>query len=94
MTDTAPAASPNRWLAQRTAELDSSGIRNVFDLARELKDPVNLSIGQVDYPAARSRQAVSDRIDRAERNRLHADPGYRTASQRLQQEIDHQFPGQ
>jgi len=26
--------------------IDSSGIRKVFELARSLKDPVNLSIGQ------------------------------------------------
>jgi aspartate aminotransferase/aminotransferase len=40
----------SNWLAKRTSLFDSSGIREVFNLARELKDPVNLSIGQVDYP--------------------------------------------
>jgi aspartate aminotransferase/aminotransferase len=29
--------------------IDSSGIRKVFDLARSLRDPVNLSIGQPDF---------------------------------------------
>ena len=29
--------------------IDSSGIRKVFDLARNMKDPVNLSIGQPDF---------------------------------------------
>lgn len=38
------------WLAKRTTLFDSSGIREVFNLAKELKDPINLSIGQVDYP--------------------------------------------
>lgn len=33
-------------LAQRTTRIDSSGIRKVFALAADLKDPVNLSIGQ------------------------------------------------
>ena len=32
-------------LAQRTTRIDSSGIRKVFALAADLKDPVNLSIG-------------------------------------------------
>lgn len=33
-------------LAQRTTRIDSSGIRKVFALAADMKDPVNLSIGQ------------------------------------------------
>ena len=36
----------DRWLADRTRKIESSGIRKVFELARSLKDPVNLSIGQ------------------------------------------------
>ena len=36
-------------LAKRMSRLDSSGIRRVFDLARTMKDPINLSIGQPDF---------------------------------------------
>lgn len=36
-------------IARRMEKLDSSGIRKVFDLAREMVDPVNLSIGQPDF---------------------------------------------
>ena len=39
----------DRWIADRMAHIESSGIRKVFDLARSLKDPVNLSIGQPDF---------------------------------------------
>ena len=38
------------WLAARTTEFDSSGIRKMFDLASQMKDPINLSIGQPDFP--------------------------------------------
>jgi aspartate aminotransferase/aminotransferase len=38
-----------RWIAGRMRTIESSGIRKVFDLARSLKDPVNLSIGQPDF---------------------------------------------
>ncbi|RMF39835.1 MAG: aminotransferase class I/II-fold pyridoxal phosphate-dependent enzyme [Planctomycetota bacterium] len=41
--------SPDDWLAQRTLAFDSSGIRKVFDLAAQLNNPVNLSIGQPDF---------------------------------------------
>jgi aspartate/methionine/tyrosine aminotransferase len=36
----------HRWIADRMQHIESSGIRKVFELARSLKDPVNLSIGQ------------------------------------------------
>src|SRR5215831_2490636 len=34
------------WIAERMQHIEASGIRKVFDLARSLRDPVNLSIGQ------------------------------------------------
>lgn len=37
------------WIAERTASFDSSGIRKVFDLAANMTDPINLSIGQPDF---------------------------------------------
>lgn len=41
-------------IAQRMQDIDSSGIRRVFDLAASLKDPVNLSIGQPHFPVPES----------------------------------------
>jgi aspartate aminotransferase/aminotransferase len=43
----------DHWIAQRMRSIEVSGIRKVFDLARSLKDPVNLSIGvpHFDVPA-------------------------------------------
>src|SRR6266545_4186678 len=35
----------DHWIADRMRSIEVSGIRKVFDLARSLKDPVNLSIG-------------------------------------------------
>jgi aspartate/methionine/tyrosine aminotransferase len=41
------------WIAERMRHIESSGIRKVFELARNLRDPVDLSIGQphFDVPA-------------------------------------------
>ena len=36
----------DHWIAERMRHIESSGIRKVFELARSIKDPVNLSIGQ------------------------------------------------
>ncbi len=41
--------NPSRLIADRMSQIDSSGIRKVFDLARSLKNPINLSIGQPDF---------------------------------------------
>ena len=37
-------------ISDRVQGLDLSGIRKVFDLAQSLKDPINFSIGQPDFP--------------------------------------------
>jgi aspartate/methionine/tyrosine aminotransferase len=46
------------WIADRTRLFDSSGIRKVFDLASQLKDPINLSIGQPDFDVPLDVQAA------------------------------------
>ena len=40
----------SRLLSHKARSIDASGIRKVFDLAAHLKDPINLSIGQPDFP--------------------------------------------
>ncbi len=53
----------DRWHADRLDYLDPSGIRKVFDLAKNLKNPVNLSIGQPDFPVPEPiRQSAIDAI--------------------------------
>ncbi len=40
----------NTLISDRSAAIDASGIRRIFALAATLKDPINLSIGQPDFP--------------------------------------------
>ena len=40
---------PREFISQRSKAVDASGIRKVFDLAVDLKDPINFSIGQPDF---------------------------------------------
>jgi aspartate aminotransferase/aminotransferase len=44
-----PNHPADRWIAERMFSIEASGIRKVFELARSLKDPINLSIGQPDF---------------------------------------------
>jgi aspartate/methionine/tyrosine aminotransferase len=49
-------------LASRVGRIDASGIRKIFDLAKSLKDPINLSIGQPDFdvsPAVKERAVAA-----------------------------------
>ena len=53
-----------RWLAERVKVIESSGIRRVFDLGASLKNPINFSIGQPDFPPSeRVRVAAKRAID-------------------------------
>ncbi len=46
-------------LAKRTSRVDSSGIRRIFELARSMKNPINLSIGQPDFDVPDSVKAAA-----------------------------------
>jgi aspartate aminotransferase/aminotransferase len=54
-----PRADQERWIAERMRHIESSGIRKVFELARSLKDPVNLSIGQPDFDVPEAVKAAA-----------------------------------
>lgn len=79
------------WLAKRTDLFDSSGIRKVFDLAANMSDPINLSIGQPDFP-------VPDAIKEAAVDAIHNDhngysltQGIPPLREALQARIDAQY---
>jgi len=46
------AAVNDAWIADRMTHIDASGIRKAFDMARSMKDPINLSIGLPDFDVA------------------------------------------
>jgi aminotransferase len=52
-------------ISERAQGIESSGIRRVFDLGAKLKDPINFSIGQPDFPVPEAvRRAARDAIER------------------------------
>lgn len=50
--------SGRQFIAERVKNVGASGIRRIFDLGMKLKDPIDLSIGQPDFP-------VPDKVKRA-----------------------------
>jgi aspartate aminotransferase len=61
-----------RWIADRMRKIDASGIRKVFDLAANMTDPINLSIGQPHFDTP---QPIKDALKQA------VDDGYNAYSQ-------------
>ena len=79
------------WIAQRTRSFDSSGIRKVFDLAAQLKDPINLSIGQPDFDVPEPvRRACTDAIHSG-KNGYALTQGMPVLREKLQAQIGSQF---
>jgi aspartate aminotransferase/aminotransferase len=79
------------WLSARTKQFDSSGIRKVFDLSAKMKDPINLSIGQPDFPAPEPiKRAAIDAIN-ADRNGYSQTQGIPDLRERLQAIVHQQY---
>lgn len=83
--------SQERWISERTKRFDSSGIRRMFDLAANLKDPINLSIGQPDFDVPdQVKTALIDAVN-AGKNGYAATQGMPVLREKLQAEVDAQF---
>ncbi len=79
------------WIAHRTTTFDSSGIRKVFDLGAQMKDPINLSIGQPDFDVPEpARQACIEAIQ-SRKNGYTLTQGLPELREKLQRQVDAEF---
>lgn len=76
------------WIAERTHAFDSSGIRRVFDLASQLENPINLSIGQPHFDVPQPVKAACMRAIEEGRNGYALTQGIPPLREQLQQQID------
>lgn len=59
-----PRLDVESMIARRAKSVQASGIRRIFDLAVSIKDPINLSLGQPDFPVpAAIKQAAMAAIE-------------------------------
>lgn len=79
------------WLAARTAVFDSSGIRKVFDLAAKMTDPINLSIGQPDFPVPDAVKAAAVDAIQKDKNGYSVTQGIPDLRAKLQAAVDSQY---
>ena len=75
-----PAIVNDAWIADRMRHIDASGIRKAFDMAKSMKDPINLSIGLPDFDVAEPVKAAAIDAIEARLQRLHRHPGHPRAS--------------
>jgi aspartate/methionine/tyrosine aminotransferase len=80
------------WIADRMKDIEVSGIRRVFDLACNLKDPVNLSIGQPHFPVpAPIKQAAKAAVDQ-DKNGYTMTQGVPELRSKILADIRKQYP--
>lgn len=82
---------PRRWIADRMSTFDSSGIRKVFDLAAQLTDPINLSIGQPDFDVPEPVKQAAIEAIRAGRNAYTPTQGLPELREALAARIGRQY---
>jgi aspartate/methionine/tyrosine aminotransferase len=82
-----------RWIAERMRSIEVSGIRRVFDLAANLKDPVNLSIGQPHFPVPTCiKEAAKAAIDQ-DRNGYTVTQGVAELRSKIAADLRRHYPG-
>ena len=79
------------WIANRTRSFDSSGIRKVFDLATQMKDPINLSIGQPDFEVPEEVRAACIEAIESGNNCYALTQGMPVLREKIQAKIDQQY---
>jgi len=78
-------------LADRTSKIDASGIRKVFALAAELKDPVNFSIGQPDFDVPQALKEEAIKAIKAGQNKYSQTAGDAILKKRIAEQIKNEF---
>ncbi|WP_417851897.1 pyridoxal phosphate-dependent aminotransferase [Thalassoglobus sp.] len=79
------------WIANRMHQIDASGIRKVFDLAANMTNPVNLSIGQPHFDTPESiKNALKEAVDQG-RNAYSQSQGIKPLLDSIQQSVDSEY---
>jgi aspartate aminotransferase/aminotransferase len=92
-----PFRSPavnDAWIAARMRQIEASGIRKAFDLSKQMKDPINLSIGLPDFDVPEPIQAAACEAIRRGHNAYTLTTGLPELRSRIQQEVAGGYPDQ
>ena len=79
------------WIAERMKHIDASGIRKAFDMAKAMKDPINLSIGLPDFDVPDPVKAAATAAIEGGHNAYTVTQGIPELRTKLQHAVDAQF---
>ena len=79
------------WIADRMSRIEASGIRKAFEMARSMKDPINLSIGLPDFDVAGPVKAAAVEAIENGRNQYTLTTGLPELRNKLQAVVDAEF---
>ena len=79
------------WIADRMKHIDASGIRKAFEMAKAMKDPINLSIGLPDFDVAEPVKAAAIEAIRSGKNQYTVTQGIPELRDRIQAAVDDEF---
>jgi len=82
---------PSRFIAKRSAAIAKSGIRRIFDLAATLRDPIDFSMGQPDFPVPEPIKAAAAEAILADRNGYTVTHGLPELRARIRQKLHAEF---
>jgi aspartate aminotransferase/aminotransferase len=82
----------DRWIAERMRHIESSGIRKVFELARTLKDPVNLSIGQPEFDVPETIKAAAHQAIQRGANAYTVTQGIPELRDKIRADVHARYP--
>ena len=80
-----------KWIADRMRKIDASGIRKVFDLAANMTDPVNLSIGQPHFDTPDLIKAALKKAVDTGKNAYSQSQGIKPLLEKLQARVDEEW---
>ncbi|MFO0949873.1 MAG: aminotransferase class I/II-fold pyridoxal phosphate-dependent enzyme [Isosphaeraceae bacterium] len=79
------------WIADRMKLIEASGIRKAFDMAKSMKDPINLSIGLPDFDVADPVKAAAVEAIHAGHNAYTLTTGLPELRVKLQKAVDAEY---
>jgi len=81
----------NRFLAERLKSIGSSGIRRIFDLGAQLEDPIDLSIGQPDFPVPEPIKRAMVQAIETDHNGYTTTRGLPELRERIARQLEEEF---
>ncbi len=76
------------WIAGRMKQIDVSGIRKAFDMAKAMHDPINLSIGLPDFDVAEPVKTAAIEAIKAGRNAYTVTQGIPELREKIQADVE------